>query len=51
MWQEFDTDGNTISQVKSREKDHIDDATWTFICFLFFFFYRFTQFQIFFLRK
>lgn len=46
MWQEFDTDGNTISQVKSREKDHIDDAAWTFICF--FFFYRFTQFQIFF---
>lgn len=36
MWQEFDTDGNTISQVKSREKDHIDDAAWTFIFFFFF---------------
>lgn len=46
MWQEFDTDGNTISPVKSREKDHIDDAAWTFIWL--FFFYRFTHFQIFF---
>lgn len=49
MWQGFDTDGNTISQVKSREKDHIDDAAWTFI---FFFFLPFnTVSDFFFLRK